>query len=87
MGYEPGGVPSRSAGQLPSLEQDNVAPTFLCQVVGNGAADDSAADDDHTRLNRYFRHQHISQDCSGRQRNGVQALRRWLPGSHIGPAG
>ena len=44
---QPGGVPGRAAGQRTLLEEHDVGPPELGQVVGDAAADDPAADDDH----------------------------------------
>ena len=41
-----GGVPGRPRGQLVALQQHDVAPAGLGQVVEHAAADDAAADDD-----------------------------------------
>ena len=43
-----GGVPGRPAGELLALEQHDVAPAELGEVIGDRAADDAAADDDDT---------------------------------------
>ena len=42
---DPGRVPGRAAGELALLEQDDVGPAQLGQVVGHAAAHDPAADD------------------------------------------
>ena len=47
---EPRRVPGGAAGQLAPLEQDDVAPAELGQVIGDAAADDAAADDDDARV-------------------------------------
>jgi hypothetical protein len=47
---ETGGVPRRAAGQLPPLEQHDIAPAEARQMVCRAATDDAAADDDDTRL-------------------------------------
>ena len=44
--HQPGGVPGGARGQAVALEQDDVLPAHVGQVVGDGAADDAAADDD-----------------------------------------
>ena len=44
---KPGGVPSRAAGQLLPLQQDDIANAGFRQMIGNRGADDSAADDDN----------------------------------------
>ena len=43
---QPGGVPGRTRGQLLAFQQNYVGPADLSQVVGDGASDDAAADDD-----------------------------------------
>ena len=42
-------MPGCAARQLFALEQNDVAPTELAQMVGNGAADDAPAHDDDPR--------------------------------------
>ena len=49
---ETGGMPGGSTGQLAPLQQHDVAPAELRQVVRDAAADDAAADDDDTRVRR-----------------------------------
>ena len=44
-----GRMPGRAAGQPPLLQQHDVAPAVLGQVIGDRAADDAAADDDGAR--------------------------------------
>ena len=44
---ETGGVPGGAAGQGFAFEQNDVAPAHFAKVVGDRAADDPAADDDH----------------------------------------
>jgi hypothetical protein len=53
---KPGGVPSRAAGQLSLLEQEDVGETPLAQVLGDRTADDAAADDDDFRGRRQLAH-------------------------------
>ena len=43
---QPGGMPGGAAGELALLEQHDVAPAELGEVVGDARADDAAADDD-----------------------------------------
>ena len=47
---ESGGMPCRSGGQLVSLQDDDVTPPSLGQVVCDAAADDSTPNDDHARV-------------------------------------
>ena len=47
---EPGRVPGGAAGQPLALEQHDVAPAELGQVIGDRGADDAAADDDDARM-------------------------------------
>src|SRR5262249_29225547 len=47
---EPGGVPGGAARELLALEQQHALLAELRQVVGDGAADDAAADDDDLGL-------------------------------------
>ena len=46
---QPRGVPRRAASQFSPLEQQHVGETHLAQMIGHGAADDAAADDDDLR--------------------------------------
>ena len=43
------GVPGRAAGQLPALQQDDVFPAYLGEMIGDRAARDAAADNDGPR--------------------------------------
>ena len=45
-----GGVPCRAAGQLLALQQHDVGPAELGEMIGDGAARDAAADDDDAGL-------------------------------------
>ena len=56
--HEPGGVPGGAGGEAVALEEHDVLPAHVGQVVGDRAADDAAADDDDARVLRYvcFRH-------------------------------
>src|SRR4051794_27741791 len=47
---EPGGVPGRAARQLGLLDQDDVVPAELREVVGQAAARHAASDDRDPRL-------------------------------------
>src|SRR6266446_6723321 len=47
---EPGGVPGRAARELLALEQNDVTPAELDQVIGDAAAGDAATDDDDAGL-------------------------------------
>ena len=47
---QPGRVPGRAAGEPALLQQDDVVPAELGEVVGDATADDPAADDDDLRL-------------------------------------
>ena len=42
-----GGVPRRTGSQLLALEEDDVGPACLGEVVENAGADDTASDHDH----------------------------------------
>ena len=42
---EAGGVPGRTAGQLAAVDEDHVGLVVAGKMVGGGAADDAAADD------------------------------------------
>ena len=48
VGDLPRRVPCRTRRQLGLLQQDNVGPALVREVVGQPAAHDAAADDDHT---------------------------------------
>src|SRR4029077_4304870 len=43
---EAGGVPGRAASELPALEQKHVGDAHFAEMIGHGAADDAAADND-----------------------------------------
>ena len=47
QGHQPRCVPRGAGGQALALEQDDVGPPELGQVVGHAAADDASADHDH----------------------------------------
>ena len=67
---QPGRVPGRAAGQLPPLQQDDVRPPRLREMIGDGAARDAAPDDDRT--------------CALRRKRHARSLS--LPGSQSGPS-
>jgi hypothetical protein len=50
LGDDAGGVPGRSAGQLSLVQQQDVRPAPLGEVIGDAAAGDAAADDDDPSL-------------------------------------
>ena len=58
-------VPGRAAGEGALLEQDDIGPAEVSQVVGDRRADDSAADDDHAGPvgQGAIRQGAIGQDC------------------------
>jgi len=43
-------MPGGAGGQFLALDQDNVAPALLCQMVEGGDPDDAAPDDDNPRM-------------------------------------
>src|SRR5689334_6146962 len=45
-------VPGRASGELVLFEKNNVAPTKLCQVIGDAAANHAAANDDNFCFSR-----------------------------------
>ena len=47
--HEPGGVPAGAARDPAALEDDGVGPAQPGEVIGDGGADDAAADDDRPR--------------------------------------
>ena len=47
-GHQPGRVPRRTAGEAVALEEHDVGPAFVREVVGDRAADHAATDDDDT---------------------------------------
>ena len=53
---QPGRMPCRARGQLLALEQHDVGPAELGQMIGDRAAGDAAADDDGARLGRKVAH-------------------------------
>ena len=64
-GDEPGGVPGRPRGQLVALEQQDVAPAQLGQVVGDAGADHAAADDDDLGAGREVAASSQQRGCGG----------------------
>jgi hypothetical protein len=67
---EPGGVEGAAARELLALQHQNVAPTQLGEVVGGGAAHDSAPGDDHAGVRGELTHAPLQADqaCSKRAR-------------------
>ena len=53
---QPGGVPGRAGGELLALEQHDVGPAELGQMIGDRAAGNAAADDDRAGLGRKSGH-------------------------------
>src|SRR5438445_787398 len=53
-------LPSRARAESVAFENENIAHTFLCQVVCDGSADDHATDDDHI-------------GCTTHRRDGMQS--------------
>ena len=49
-------MPCCPAGQLLAFQQHNIIPTDFGQVIGNGAADNAAANNDDPRLFGKFSH-------------------------------
>jgi hypothetical protein len=49
-------VPGGTSGQLVPLDQDDILPTHLGQVVGNAATPDTAADNYNLRMTGKFCH-------------------------------
>ena len=64
------GVPGRAGGQLGALDQHDVLPAALGQMIGDAGADDAAADDDDLCMRFH------EDDASERQRMFVRAERR-----------
>ena len=61
-------MPGGAAGQLPAFEQHHIRDAQLGQVVGDGAADDAAADDDDVGAGRdHLRRVIVSQGTIGAQ--------------------
>ena len=46
LGDQPGGMPGGAAGEFAALENDDVGPAQLGEMIGDRTADDTAADDD-----------------------------------------
>ena len=46
----PRGVPGRSRGQLPFLEERDLGPALEREMIGEADTHDAAADDHHARL-------------------------------------
>ena len=68
---EPGGVPGRAARELALLEQHDVAPSELRQVVGGRAAGDAAADDDDAGAGGKGRGHGRAENGNGEMENGA----------------
>jgi hypothetical protein len=51
-----GGMPRRSRGQLPLLDQHDIGPALLHQMIEEADAHDTAAHDDDTRLRLHLEH-------------------------------
>src|SRR4030095_7028573 len=49
LAHQPRGMPGGAAGEAPLLQQHDVTPTETGEMVGDGGADDAAADDDGAR--------------------------------------
>ena len=65
-GSRPGRMPGRAGGQLLALDQHDVGPALLGEVIERRDADDAAADDDRACLS-FHRHECL--------RNAVTASR------------
>ena len=50
LGDQPGGMPGGAAGQLAALQQGDIAPAQLGQMIGDRAAGDAATDNDDAGL-------------------------------------
>jgi hypothetical protein len=50
LSHQTGGMPGGAASELLAFQKDDVLPAQLGQVIGDRAADDAAADDDHPRF-------------------------------------
>ena len=50
LAHQAGGMPGGAAGQGSALEQNHIGPAQLGQMIGDAAAGDTAADDDHAGL-------------------------------------
>ena len=46
LSHQPGGVEGRAAGQLVALDDDDILPAHLGQMIGNACSSDSTPDDD-----------------------------------------
>ena len=73
------GVPGRAGGQLIALEQHDVAPAELGQVVEHAAADDPAADHHHPRLGPHPAASRFSSACYSLPVRRQEQRRKPLP--------
>jgi hypothetical protein len=53
---KPRRMPRGAAGELAALQQKHIRPMILSQMVGRGAADDAAADDNNLGMGGQRRH-------------------------------
>src|ERR1019366_5927500 len=57
-------VPGRSASELRALEEHDVGPALLRQVIQGTDADDTAADHDHPSMRSHFYSRRVQARCS-----------------------
>ena len=74
-GHQPGRVPRRTAGEPVALDDHDVGPAFVGEVVGNRAPDHAATDDDDTGPVRQRGESHRHNLAS---RTSYVASPRWL---------
>ena len=74
---EPGGVERRATRELIALDEQDVGPTELGEVVGDGCAADPAADDHHTGPVAHRRDTTQRRRATSRRRGRRSTARRW----------
>src|ERR1041385_8512334 len=67
-------MPGRAAGEPPLLQQDDVAPALLRQVIRDRTANNAAADDDGASAVRKSRGDHSRTGSSSRARLSYQQI-------------
>ena len=66
--HQPGRVPRGARREPVALEEHDVVPARVSQVIGDRGADDAAADDDHACARRQDRFGHVAQPTQAARR-------------------